>query len=175
MSDRQHAADALVVLRRRVDTHFAQAVARSPGELACRAGCDSCCRPGLSVFAIEADAIAAALQRLPPPLRARVRQAAAVEAPQRCALLVDGECSVYDARPLLCRSHGLAVTVPTETRQAGGVAWDHCALNYRGAPPPAASILDVDAVNAPLSVMARMWGGERVALADLARAPSPRG
>ena len=169
MSEAEHAAAALVVLRRRVDEHFAAAVAKSPGQFQCRAGCHDCCLPGLSVFAIEADRIRAALAQLDAPTRTRVRQQCALPAPDRCALLVDGRCSVYAERPILCRSHGLAVRVPsTERDDPSAPEWDHCPLNYTSEPPPRASILDLHAVNAPLSVMARMWGGDRIALAALA-------
>ena len=162
-SDREHAGHALVTLRSRVDAHFEAAVARSPGQFACRAGCFDCCRAGLSVFAIEADRIRGALARLPGDVRAQVRVQAAEEDRKHCALLVDGRCSVYDERPILCRSHGLAVRP-----DAAQPEFDHCPLNYTSETPPAASMLVLDAVNRPLSVMAAMWGGERVAIVTLA-------
>lgn len=170
--DAAHAGDALVELRRRVDVHFDAAVTRSPGAITCREGCHACCRPGLSVFGIEADRVAAALRRLAgddPSLRARVRRQAADGARDRCALLVEGRCSVYAERPLICRSHGLAVRPPADS---GEPRLDMCPLNYVGTPPPSASVLDLEALNRPLSVMARMWDGEggRVTLADLAAA-----
>ena len=65
------------------------------------------------MFAVEAAPIRDALAELAvrdPPLRARVRQQADDPAhADRCALLVDGRCAVYDARPLICRSHGLPI------------------------------------------------------------------
>lgn len=165
-SDRDHAAAALVVLRRRVDDHFAAAVERSPGQFRCRPGCDSCCQPGLGVFGIEAARIRSALTELAvrdPATRARVRaQALAEDERDRCALLVDGRCTVYDDRPLLCRSHGLPVIGPDA--QVRG-----CELNFPSAEPPAKSVLELSAVDAPLSIMATMWdGGTRVPLAALA-------
>ncbi|HEY8379938.1 MAG TPA: hypothetical protein VIK91_25785, partial [Nannocystis sp.] len=63
---------------------------------------------------------------------------------------------------------------------------DHCPLNFTAGPPPPASVLRLDAVNQPLAVLAALWqragdphptGGDRppdrIALADLARAPDP--
>lgn len=164
---RRDAAAALVVLRRRVDAHFDAAIARSPTAFACRAGCAACCRPGLSVFAVEATRLEAAIARLPEPTRQRLAAQGAAPPAEHCALLVDDLCAVYEERPLLCRSHGLAVAAPADGD--GPRAVDHCRLNYTETSPPPASVLDVDAINKPLSVMAQMWGGSRVALAALAR------
>ena len=169
-------AAALVQLRRRVDDHFAAAVQRSPGAFACREGCDACCHRRFSVFGVEAAALREALTALAaadPPLRARIRAQADDPAAQgRCALLVDGRCSVYAARPLICRSHGLPIAVEDES---GRVRVDACPLNFREGPPPPASVLRLAALNQPLAVLAELWrrGEPRVALEDLARAADP--
>jgi len=183
---RDDLAGTLVQLRRRVDVHFTQAVARSPAAFACAAGCAACCHARFSVFAVEAAPIAAALTRLAaedPAARARIRRQADDPAHQdRCALLVDDRCSVYGERPLICRSHGLPILVDDRV--------DHCPLNFKGhsdlkgrevSTPPAASVLRLDAINQPLAMIASLWDAARspddpaqttgrVALADLARA-----
>lgn len=164
------ARSALVVLRRRVDDHFAAAVARQPQAFACRAGCSSCCAPGLSVFALEGASIAAALAELDhddPRLRATVRAQAHDPEHASCALLVAGRCSVYEHRPLVCRSHGLAIA----RAEGDELVVEHCALNYTEVAPAPASVLRSEAMLAPLSLASRMFDGigERVTLAELAR------
>ncbi len=190
MTTRDELGATLVQLRRRVDDHFEAAVARTPTAFRCASGCDACCHVRIGVFAVEAAPIAAALARLAredPALRRRVRQQADDPAHQHhCALLVDGRCSVYDQRPLICRSHGLPVLAtsdpidPADPPSAPRV--DHCPLNFVDQPPPRASILRLEAVNHPLAVLASLWStttggpgrspdpGTRIALADLARA-----
>jgi len=170
VSPRADARAALVTLRRRVEDHFAAAQARSPGAMQCRSGCADCCRARFGVFGVEAERIASALSELAhrdPELRARVRAQADDPDHDACALLVDDRCSVYDARPMICRSHGLAVRV----RDEAGERIEGCPLNYRDAPAPAASVLELAAVEAPLSVIARMFepAAERIDLATLAR------
>jgi len=177
---RDELAGTLVQLRRRVDAHWDAAVARTPAAFACAAGCSACCHARFSVFAVEAAPIRQALARLAvddPALRARVRDQADDPAHRdRCALLVDGRCSVYGERPLICRSHGLPVL-------ADG-AVDHCPLNFTAERPPSASVLRLDAINQPLALIATLWAQERspgtdrheqprIALEDLARAPDP--
>lgn len=163
MTTRADLRATLVQLRTRVDRHFEAAVERSPGAFACRPGCDTCCLPGLSVFEVEAASVREALAALPPALRERVREQGRAIERERCALLVEGRCAVYAARPLICRSHGLAVV-----DEQGAV--DHCPLNYVEHEVPRASMLVLEALNRPLAVMAQLWdGGARVELAALAR------
>jgi Fe-S-cluster containining protein len=169
---RDDAELALVQLRRRVDQHFASAVARTPEAFTCREGCAQCCGVRFGVFTVEADRVAASLARLAqddPQLRARVRAQADDPDHPACALLVDGRCSVYDERPLICRSHGVPVQRVADT---GERVVEVCPLNFTERVPPPASVLVLEAVNAPLGVLARMWDGEgeRVELAALARA-----
>jgi len=163
---RAHAGQALVTLRRRVDDHFAAALARSGEAMRCAPGCDACCQDGLSAFGIEADAIKDALAEIAthdPALRDRIRRQGEAATRSRCALLVDGRCSVYAVRPLLCRAHGLPLRSDDATIAA-------CSLNFTTRPPDPASVLEMHAVDAPLSIMARMWdGGDRIALAEIAR------
>jgi Fe-S-cluster containining protein len=188
---RDELAATLVQLRRRVDDHFDAAVQRSPTAFACAAGCSACCHTRIGVFPIEAAPIERALARLAienPALRARVRRQADDPAhADRCALLVDDRCAVYSERPLICRSHGLPITAPTETAPTEAPApqrIDHCPLNFVDQPPPRASILRLDAVNQPLAVLATLWSappgparspgpGTRILLADLARGGEP--
>ncbi len=160
-ADRDLAAEALVTLRTRVDAHFEGAATRAGPAMRCASGCETCCHVDLSVFEVEADAIREALTDLPGDVRARVRTQA--DRRDRCAMLVEGRCAVYAQRPLICRSHGLAV-------QTDDGDIEHCPLNFTQARPDPAGVLRLAAINEPLSVMATLWDGEgkRVALRTLA-------
>lgn len=168
------ADEHLVQLRARVDRHFEDARARTPSSFACAAGCDRCCHQRFSVFEVEAAPIRDALARLAvsdPELRDRVRTQGLDGALEACALLVDGRCTVYEQRPLICRSHGLPIAVrDPDDPPSAPLRLDHCPLNFRDASPPRASVLVLDAVNRPLAVLAelRAPGQPRVELAALA-------
>ncbi len=167
MSDaetRDHVDEALVTLRTRVDAHFDAVHQRSPAQVQCKPGCDRCCHVDLSVFEVEAARVRTALAALRPAERARVR--AQADSVAHCALLLEGRCVVYDQRPVICRSHGAPVLV----EHPDGARIENCELNFRDADPPPASVLRLEAINQPLSVMARMWDGhgQRVALRRLA-------
>ncbi|HLO76183.1 MAG TPA: YkgJ family cysteine cluster protein [Magnetospirillum sp.] len=67
---------------------------------ACRRGCGWCCHQRVGAAAVEVLTMARALRQRPQALAAL----AAWQPGQPCAFLKDGACSVYDVRPLKCRS-----------------------------------------------------------------------
>ena len=87
----------------KIDATVAQLSVRAEGQLACRKGCAQCCVAGLSVLPVEALAIEA-------HAAATGARAPAPRSDGHCAFLDDtGACSIYAARPVLCRTHGLAM------------------------------------------------------------------
>ncbi|MBM4394334.1 MAG: YkgJ family cysteine cluster protein [Deltaproteobacteria bacterium] len=148
----------------RVDAFFRDAAAARPGAIACGPRCDGCCRVDLSVFPVEAERIAAAFAALPP--RTRAAAARRAESGRHCAMLHPRrrQCVVYPARPLICRTHGLAILADGRL--------DHCPLNYRDGPTDRANVLVLDRVNEPLALADRLSGGTgaRVRIAAIAAA-----
>jgi len=132
---------------RSVEERFAE-------QLACRAGCASCCRH-LTLFPVEAAALVAGLRRLPAAELAGLREIARQSTPDGpCPLLQAGLCRLYPVRPLICRSHGLPLLV----REAGGVRVDRCPLNFTGCDSlPGSAVLDLDALNQTLVAINRLF------------------
>lgn len=103
--------DALALLDAEIAAR-AEAISAAAAGWPCRAGCDLCCRrlarpPQLS--ALEWERLRAAIERLPDgaELRARLLELPE-EGPLVCPLLDEarGECRVYEARPIACRTYG---------------------------------------------------------------------
>lgn len=141
----------------KVDDLCQRTTARFQDEIACRRGCAGCCQH-ISVFPVEARAMATALANLPNTdaehIRDRARGAGA-DAP--CPLLEDGICLLYAARPLICRTHGL----PVLTRQAGAPSVDFCPENFRGiATLPGNAVLDLDRLNETLAAINALFIAE---------------
>jgi hypothetical protein len=93
--------------------------------LTCKKGCDSCCE-SLRLFPIELAFINDALKNegaiLPKKRWNKYTKA--------CRFLVNGACSIYEHRPLICRTQGL----PLLYEQADGSAFELsvCTLNFKG-------------------------------------------
>ena len=73
----------------------------------------------------------------------------------------DEKCSIYEARPLICRTHGPAVRLPSSD-----IVW--CDLNFTDmdndtvlATIPSDSILDIELLNRTLSLINQMYLSER--------------
>ena len=127
---------ALEILDARIDARAAATQAEHPF-WPCRRGCDHCCRtlsrlPMLT--APEWHRVSAAIDALPSSTQAAIRArtlSATTDAPVMCPMLDEalGECRVYNARPIVCRTYGFY------TERDAGL---HCsdvrdAIRYNGA------------------------------------------
>lgn len=123
---------------------------RYSAHLNCHAGCSGCCQHHLSVFAVEAAAIRQAINSLPQETQDRVHQQAIAINEQEsrgervaCPLLVDNKCSIYEQRPLICRTQGLPLLIQSEDEtEEGAGEVDFCPLNFTT--PEAVNDLDED-------------------------------
>jgi Fe-S-cluster containining protein len=143
--------DEYLAVVARVDAAVADATVRAGDALVCARGCHSCCAPGLSVLPVEAERIA------------RHHETHAVVAGprgDRCVFLDgDGACQIYEARPLLCRTHGLALRTRQAPERGLKIIDDVsvCALNYTTRSPTPAETLDADRILALLVTVDRRF------------------
>jgi uncharacterized protein len=152
----------------RVDELTSGTAARFAAEMACRPGCDACCRH-LSVFAVEAAALRAALAGVGEEQAALVRAKGGDAAPEdACPLLHDGLCLLYEARPIICRTHGLPLLIDRD----GEKGVDFCPENFRElASIPGDAVIDLEKLNAILTAINALYlqafpGPERLTVAD---------
>jgi len=116
--------------------------------LACREGCDDCCRH-ISIFPVEAESLDAALRELPAEEGARIRKLARAASSDACPLLESGRCLLYAARPMICRTHGFPFL---SAGPAGGI--DFCPKNFIGVTSfPAACVIDINLLNTTLAAI----------------------
>jgi len=135
------------LLVHKVDQFCQQTATKYAAHIVCSPGCDNCCRH-LSLFPVEAFAVASALQEAAAPERAVLRRGASeADLQGTCPLLLDKKCGLYKARPLICRTHGL----PLVTAIEGNRRVDCCPLNFQGLDSlPGDSVLDLDRLNETL-------------------------
>ena len=102
-------------LARKVDAFFERVIGAYGADMRCASGCSECCGHHLTVSVVEAEAIARFLAAAGEERRARLaaRAESLGDGSGPCpALAEDGRCEIYDARPLVCRSHGAPLRVP---------------------------------------------------------------
>lgn len=142
----EHVLDSLLKnytnLVARVDEHIQRLARVHKDHIACKKGCDACCRH-LSLFPVEAFALSRAFSRLDAPCRERIFGQAKQTGPA-CPLLVDHVCMVYKARPVICRTHGY----PLYMEKQGKAMVDFCPENFKGVKKlDRADMLDLDRMN----------------------------
>ncbi|MCG8578998.1 MAG: YkgJ family cysteine cluster protein [Bacteroidales bacterium] len=92
--------------------------------MACKKGCDKCCL-NFDVFPIEFDYIRKKVEELYPHV---LEQDKPLEMGEKCFFLKDHQCTIYEARPIICRTHGYPLLYMNED----GDQWElsHCELNF---------------------------------------------
>ena len=176
---RQPQAEALaayVELLRKIDAKVSEIRSRHPSAFSCARRCHGCCAPGLTVSALEAESIREYLSR--DGIASNAAQTLAETRPHaraRCGFLTaEGDCSIYEARPIVCRSHGAPIVTPDGER-------DVCPLNFDGIrldELPAVDLLNAETVNVLLALLNRRYDAtralERVALDPTSFVPQKR-
>ncbi len=107
-----------LALRAEVDKLCNQLLAVHAKHLECKKGCSSCCM-NFSIFPIEFFAIKHFFNGLSPEIATFV-------AGEACKFLVNDACTIYDHRPIICRTQGLPLLF------TGDEGWElsACELNF---------------------------------------------
>lgn len=160
------------------DELFAAALTANRAHMVCAPGCAMCCTL-TTVTPLEAHAVSAYLRENPGQAEAirqclpGTRAGAPALDHEMCPLLLHRQCAVYPARPIICRTHGLAV------RYTGTGALHSCPMNFRERDPGTLApeyVLDSDRITENLMrlnlAFCRITGrdrdaGQRVALASV--------
>ena len=127
--------------------------ARRPSDFACGRGCSACCAPDLTVFPVEIENIKEHLAKNPEAAaRARAVEKQNPHRGRRCMFLDEaGSCTIYEARPLICRTHG----APLVFRQDETMMIDACPLNFKGGleDVEASDTINLDLLNSLLALV----------------------
>lgn len=139
----------LGVLLSSLEHHHAQ-------NMVCQKGCDQCCIQDLSVFEVEAQPIREALKNLPKASQTQIQTQASKDV-DHCPMLIDHACSIYEARPVICRTHGLPIAFQPKDAEEGEVFLDVCPLNFTAEGSlenlSLGEMLDIDRLNLRLAAV----------------------
>lgn len=134
----------------KVDSLCSEIVLAGGDSIACRQGCDGCCRH-FSVSWVEAYNIAVAVAGLEKTCAKMIRDRAGnFMEREDCPLLEGGSCLLYDQRPIICRTHGLPILI----KNGESTTIDYCPKNYRNADSiEGRHIIDLDRLNDTLAAI----------------------
>lgn len=143
-------------LTAKVDSFFTRVQARHGDDMQCATGCSDCCHVRLTITGVEAAAIREHVATWPPERRRALADHGPVD--HCAALAADGRCKIYEARPIVCRSHG----APIRLRKGSLPVVESCFRNFTRVQPDADCILDQETLSAlTLAVDVDAAGGDR--------------
>ncbi|MEI7815983.1 MAG: YkgJ family cysteine cluster protein [Desulfuromonadales bacterium] len=131
-------------LTARVDSLCSSIEAVLGEQITCSPGCSSCCT-SITIFPVEAAAMLEALSNLPEQEAEKIRLHISENAHgERCPLLFNHHCLLYEARPIICRTHGLPIIYTADDQRKS----DCCPLNLADAESlSGSSVVDIDTLN----------------------------
>lgn len=131
-------------LTARVDA-LCNSIASALGDqITCSPGCSSCCT-SITVFPVEAAAMREALDNLPQEKVTEIlRHISGHDDEGRCPLLLHHRCLLYEARPIICRTHGLPIVYTSDGQRNS----DCCPRNVTDtASLPGSNVINLDTLN----------------------------
>lgn len=164
--DKLTSLNSLGTLQENGTQFFSKVFHKYPQSFSCKEGCSKCCYVDLSVFEVEATKIVNWFSMLSPIRQSELKALwqnhlfkegdnANGEKNLSCAFLIDEKCSIYEARPLICRTQG----APLYFQEMNKV--DICPLNFKNEEmPPRENWLNVDRLNMLLALVQNQYAKE---------------
>ena len=138
-------------LLKRVDAHIKKVEKNYSDKIVCKKGCDTCCR-FLNLFPVEAFALSAAFLGMNNSCQKSVMSG--LEEKNRCPLLINNQCVLYEARPIICRTHGY----PLYFKKDGEILVDFCPKNFKGVTSfTRDALFDLDQLNKLLAAINKQF------------------
>lgn len=139
----------VVTLQENASGFFDKIAQKHSQKMECKKGCSKCCQTDISVFEIEADRVDDWFTSLDSVEQKRLLDL--WQTPNQesyCTFLYNDQCTIYEARPLICRTQGLPLYVASEN------VLDYCPLNFKDGDPPKEDWLNLERMNTLLSFAA---------------------
>jgi len=132
-------------------------------QMKCSEGCSKCCFTNISVFKVESERIAEWFSSQEPVVQNELRELWKTKNETgACTFLYNDRCTIYEARPVICRTQGAPLFLQSEN------VLDYCPLNFEAGDPPKEDWLNLERLNTMLSLAAKTSGlEERIKLNKL--------
>ncbi|MGZ3789833.1 MAG: YkgJ family cysteine cluster protein [Bacteriovorax sp.] len=135
---------------------FDKVQGKHASKMACTEGCSKCCYTDISIFQVEGERIREWFNSQDEVKQSELKSAWKNPVQDKaCAFLYDDRCTIYEARPVICRTQGAPLFLQEEN------VLDYCPLNFKEGDPPKEDWLNLDRLNTLLSFAAKTSGLEK--------------
>jgi Fe-S-cluster containining protein len=143
----------IVTLQENASGFFDKISAKYSSQMKCKEGCSKCCHTDISIFRVESERIKDWFNGLATVEQAELKALWQTKnEPGACTFLYNDRCSIYEARPVICRTQGAPLFLATEN------VLDYCPLNFESGDPEKADWLNLERLNTMLSLAAKTTG-----------------
>ena len=111
-------------LRNKIDAESSRLEQLHKSQMVCSKGCDSCCE-SLTIFPIEYYTIKEEIKNIKDIPKNRFIN----RFTKACRFLVNGECAIYQSRPIICRTQGLPILY--KSMKSDDFELSACKLNFK--------------------------------------------
>jgi Fe-S-cluster containining protein len=152
----------LMELQLNTSSFFNQFYQKHQAHMQCKAGCAQCCHVDLSIFEGEAVAILQWAINLDKEKKQELlallnspEQTTVFKKNKACVFLRNNQCTIYEARPIICRTQGVALQYKSKiNKDETQINVDVCPLNFieQNSFPEQKEWLDLDRLNSLQSI-----------------------
>ena len=129
---------------------FDKISAKYASQMKCQEGCSKCCYTDISIFRVESERIKDWFNSLQAEAQAELKALWSTKNELgACTFLYKDRCSIYEARPVICRTQGAPLFLASEN------ALDYCPLNFESGDPEKTDWLNLERLNTMLSLAAK--------------------
>jgi len=134
---------------------FDKIVQKYSAEMKCKEGCSKCCYTDISIFEVESARIKEWFSQQNTETQKELKLLwASKNESGACSFLYNDRCTIYEARPVICRTQGAPLFLATDN------VLDYCPLNFEAGDPPKEDWLNLERLNTMLSLAAKTSGQE---------------
>jgi Fe-S-cluster containining protein len=153
----------IVTLQENASGFFDKILNKYPADMKCKEGCSKCCYTDISIFKVESERIEEWFSSKDVETQKKMRELWSTKNELgACSFLYGDKCSIYEARPVICRTQGVPLFLATEN------VLDYCPLNFESGDPVKEDWLNLERLNTMLSLAAKTTGlEERIRLKKL--------
>jgi hypothetical protein len=153
----------IITLQENASGFFDKISSKYSSEMKCKEGCSKCCYTDISIFKVESERVEEWFTTLDLVQQNELKALWATNNESgACAFLYKDSCSIYPARPVICRTQGAPLFIASQN------ALDYCPLNFKSGDPIKEDWLNLERLNTMLSLAAKTSGlDERISLKKL--------